>query len=568
MDKLGNQSMEKLEYISISKIVTDPNQPRKTFSDESIQELAKSIDTSGLIQPISVRSIGKGNYMIIAGERRFRAISLLKRKEIACLVHSDLNEAQILELQIVENLQREAIDPIEESDSFLILKELGFSIEDIALKVGKSKPFVYQRISLSQLIPEFKNMVKESIIKVSYALKISALDIDRQKHLLNILDGEWESYKVDRYFKEESCDLKYANFDIEKKDIIEGVEACVSCPLNTVNRGNLFSKGKQICTNLECFNKKKSTAFLNLLEKCKKDNIVLVSSNHSFNGGYINDNDLEVKDILVKNGFIPYGYNDGVLIEKPADKISYKEYIKEYGDDWTEEELKEEYTDYLNQLKEDITEWDKALKDEQYLKAIKCSNNTLGAIDNPEILFKIDEQNIGSSEKSISNKKMDECSNEEKIQKIKARETRKKEIEGTKMLHELFDLQKSDTFDYSLIDKELSKTELLTFIFAVIENANWEDKDILKDMLGKKKSFNSLMKTVDFKLFNNFVRYFIQSQVNRYENTSINSSDINKGFFGTLKLLIPDEFKAIESKYRNAEKDREIKIKERINSLK
>jgi len=114
---MKNQTVQELK---INTIKIDPGQPRKTFSGDSLKELADSISKVGLLQPITVRPSGK-NLIIVMGERRYRACKLLKQETIRCLVR-ELDKDTILEIQIIENLQRKDVEPIEEAEAIAMLR--------------------------------------------------------------------------------------------------------------------------------------------------------------------------------------------------------------------------------------------------------------------------------------------------------------------------------------------------------------------------------------------------------------------------------------------------------------
>ena len=159
-------SKSKIEDLSqssilLSKIKPNPNQPRKNFENKSLKQLAQSIKEKGLISPITVRKLDN-KYIIVAGERRFRAHKLLKKKRIlAYIIEADSNK-DIMYMALIENIQREDLNPIEEAKGYKYLKDnLKSSITDIAKTVGKSRPAVSNALRLLKL----PNEIQESILK-------------------------------------------------------------------------------------------------------------------------------------------------------------------------------------------------------------------------------------------------------------------------------------------------------------------------------------------------------------------------------------------------------------------
>ena len=147
--------------ILLSKINPNPNQPRKKFDDKSIKQLAQSIDEKGLISPITVRQIGN-KYIIVAGERRYKAHILLKKKRILAYVIDAKSNEDVMYMALIENIQREDLNPLEEAKAYHFLKEsLESSITEIARTVGKSRPAVSNSLRLLKL-PE---QIQDSILK-------------------------------------------------------------------------------------------------------------------------------------------------------------------------------------------------------------------------------------------------------------------------------------------------------------------------------------------------------------------------------------------------------------------
>lgn len=147
-----------VEVLAISKIAANPFQPRKIFEEESLQELSESIKEHGIIQPIVVRGNGK-RYEIVVGERRYRAAKLAGLIEIPAII-KDLTEQEMMELAILENLQREDLTPIEEADAYQNLMEnLNVTQEQLAKRLGKSRPHIANLVRLLQLPDKIREQV-------------------------------------------------------------------------------------------------------------------------------------------------------------------------------------------------------------------------------------------------------------------------------------------------------------------------------------------------------------------------------------------------------------------------
>ena len=149
-----------VEKIDINKVYPNPNQPRKTFDKESLNELAESIRIHGLIQPIIVNKTDD-SYMIIAGERRFRACKLCGLTEIDAIVKNYSNK-QIAEISIIENLQREDLNPVEVAKGIRkLMDEYGLTQEKVAERIGKPRSAVANSVRILSLYPEVLELVEK-----------------------------------------------------------------------------------------------------------------------------------------------------------------------------------------------------------------------------------------------------------------------------------------------------------------------------------------------------------------------------------------------------------------------
>ena len=147
--------------ILLSKIKPNPNQPRKNFADKSLKQLAQSIDEKGLISPITVKKV-ENKYIIVAGERRYRAHKLLNKKRILAYVIDADTTKDVMYMALIENIQREDLNPIEEAKGYKYLQEnLQSSITEIAKTVGKSRPAVSNALRLLNL----PDQIQDSILK-------------------------------------------------------------------------------------------------------------------------------------------------------------------------------------------------------------------------------------------------------------------------------------------------------------------------------------------------------------------------------------------------------------------
>lgn len=170
----------KLLNLKIDKIVTNSNQPRKYFDNGKMSELKDSIKNSGLLQPITVRKILNGKYEIVAGERRYRACRELGMESIP-VIEMNVGDARGYELSVLENIQRENLNPIEEAESYLMLMEVyGYTQEKLSEKLGKTRSSVSNKMRILKLPASVKEMVKKGEISYGHARTLLSLSDEKK----------------------------------------------------------------------------------------------------------------------------------------------------------------------------------------------------------------------------------------------------------------------------------------------------------------------------------------------------------------------------------------------------
>ena len=275
--------MAEIQKLPVMLIQPSPMNPRKTFDEAKLEELAQNIEEQDLLQPITVRKISDGEthideetgevvsveprYEIVCGERRFRAWNLLANKsarynEIPCIIR-EMTDEQAFDAMITENLQRQDVDPVEEAIAFSLLLENGSPVEDIAVRFGKSIRFVQDRVKLKGLIPELIEMLRKDLIPISGAMLLAKLDTESQRKFLeDEIDKEEGATLADikDYLDNLFCVINKAQFFDDDK-FSDDIPACSGCMNNTANHGCLFYEMKgteQKCINRECFAKKQA----------------------------------------------------------------------------------------------------------------------------------------------------------------------------------------------------------------------------------------------------------------------------------------------------------------------
>lgn len=180
-DSIDNES---IKMIKIRDIEPNKNQPRKTFDKEKLEILSSSIAAHGIVQPILVKPNINGTYMIVAGERRWRAAKLAKLKEVPCVIR-ELDEPAVMEIALIENLQREDLNPIEEAEGYRRLMETcELTQEEVAEKVGRSRSAVANSLRLNNLSDRVKQMVVEGRLSQGHARALLAITDDNEQYEL------------------------------------------------------------------------------------------------------------------------------------------------------------------------------------------------------------------------------------------------------------------------------------------------------------------------------------------------------------------------------------------------
>jgi ParB/RepB/Spo0J family partition protein len=302
--------------IALAQLFPSPTNPRKRFDEAKLKELAESIKTQGVLQPILVREIleGKaswpfpnvapqtpsGRFEVIAGERRYRASKLAGLTEVPCFVRN-LTDMQVLHAQVIENLQRDDLHPIEEAEGYEKLMQQQddngklFTAESIGGEVGKSKAYIYARLKLLALCTEARQAFFDGDLDASTALLIARIPVQKlqaqalkeitrklEYNTPNIAEGDNAmSFRKARDHIQENymLDLADAPFEIEDAKLLAKTGACTECTKRTGNQPELFDdvKSKDVCTDTACFGLKKSAhvAVITKAAEANGDEVIL-----------------------------------------------------------------------------------------------------------------------------------------------------------------------------------------------------------------------------------------------------------------------------------------------------
>lgn len=254
-----------ISYIDINDIKPNSNQPRKTFDEEKLDELASSIKEHGLIQPVVLRAV-KNGYEIVAGERRWRAARKIGINEIPCIVKELTDEENML-LAIIENMQREDLNPIEEAEGIhQMIDNYGLTQEQVSKSVGKSRPYITNCLRLLKLPEVIQNYVSEGKLSSGHARAIvSSGDETKQLLLAELAIKEGLSVRQLEKLAQENREEKKANPKPRQKNAdVRRVEADLKDILGT--KVNLNQKGKKGKIEIEFYSREDLERLIELLK--------------------------------------------------------------------------------------------------------------------------------------------------------------------------------------------------------------------------------------------------------------------------------------------------------------
>lgn len=559
-------SVLQIQNLPLGKIKPDPEQPRKTFNKDALQQLSESIENHGVLQPITVRQLN-GHYVIVMGERRYRASKLAGKKTIPCIVRTYVNN-DVLEVQIIENLQRQDVEPTEEAEAIAYLSEK-YAPTEIAKRLGRTDNFIRQRLKLAGLIEGFKHFVRNGEMTISLGVGVALFAPEEQQMMLETMGEDFSAHQINRMIKDQTYDLEKASFDVTDKKLVPKVGSCIECPFNAANQGNLFGEGKMVCTKSACFETKKNKSFLYLIKKSKKENILLIPEIRQYWAD--DENNQLIISQLEKNGLKVYLLDDVEIIENPikptieAIKIEYQHY------DYSEDELKAELEEAIQSFNDELEQFITA-KEKGFVNGIVFHPETY---QNKEVFVKVIEKSkdeVTDYSAPLANRKMADCTPEEQIVKINEREIRKKQIENNKQFEEVVEMIRETK--YIDTKKTLSTDEMVAFSISLFENNvdYMSQQKYFSKFLGNTSKMTKVEMVENFKkkfkkeIFHKLIRYMLTKQVHFGESNHVNNLT-NISFYSAMQGYYKSKIASIEKEYADKRDKREARLKERITVL-
>ena len=310
------QTQSEYRNLPLAVLQESPTNPRRRFDERALEELAASVRSQGVLQPLLVRALDKEKYEIVIGARRFRAAQRAERKEVPVRIR-ELTDAQCVEIQLVENIQREGVHPMEEANAFFALLHtdgLNYDISTLAAKAGKSPAFVAQRLKLADLIPSIADAFLADQIGVGHSLEIAKLPQEQQQKAFDAaFRNVWNNGRDSRVLVplrdftawiEQNILLSLDNVPFDKGDrtLVPEAGSCAECPKRTGFNTLLFGEGvHDACSDAGCYQNKLGKYIERQI--AEKPKLVQISTNHvSRNDGPVLSRSRYVALHLAKNG--------------------------------------------------------------------------------------------------------------------------------------------------------------------------------------------------------------------------------------------------------------------------
>jgi ParB family transcriptional regulator, chromosome partitioning protein len=558
---------QQFKMVPLKDIHPDPNQPRKFYNERAMQELAASVKSKGVLQPILLRPAKKG-FNLVCGERRFRAAKDAKLTEIPAVIR-ELTDEEALELQIIENLQRKDVHPMEEAVAFKSLGEK-FTPEELSLRVGKSASYVAKRIKLNDLVPDVQEIFFGNHMTYSQALQLARMEPSVQKEILKdcgvpknwkTRKEDWQIDDIDWAISKKSFDLSRAIFKTNDPDLYPEMGGCNTCPFNSANQPLLFDDNKKrICSKPSCFNIKTHRARKQKFEQVAANpDIICIADSYLNSEG---EEDLKAaKDagvnILDKKLYETYYTADPTML---YDDWKEEERYDEEDEDFSESEAKEEYEAYVKENEEDLKKQEELIKSGEIIKAYVIAGYDSGKEkmiklkSGAEVVTAVMAGNAGDAE-ILS-----------EIAKIEQREKRSKELDAEKIWVEILGLYNKEEVRHKIfVNDTFSQSEVNAIAVAMSQKISYPHRewhDDFKQTLSKHSDFCTEMGMREI------ARMFLHDALATGYGSHIKAGSNNNLAYKVLKSYVPFEIELIEENQKGIAEQRAERVQKRIQALK
>ena len=491
--------------LSPDEIDFSPLNYRKHFRQQDLESFAEELKLHGIISSLTVRKMPTDRYELVAGERRLRAARIAKLSTVPVIV-KQLSDEQVTEIQLSENLQRENPHPMDEANAVKLMQDTDKTIDEIALRLGKSKQFVYMRLKLLNLIEPIREMFFAEVINIQEALDIATISKEGQEqffkdHCTRWKQNNFELHNLEWSLRPYKYDLKNAPFNTKDKKLLPEIGACTHCQFNSASLKSLFPEyAKQaVCTNATCYTNKCAAnlriGFMNALQIHQPAALLI--------NGESSEQIQEFLEQIPQASNLPqYDYHQITVIEEPEEP-EREEYTGNDNDDDGPVFYAQGYEAAMQEYNTEMAEYRQNLESGRYKKALIERNG-----DFYPVLFSAEPPSPNSccsNNKGATMKVVQEALKagqatpemlQEAIQAILQREERAKEIDRDKVqleVHSQFEekirvLQNNE----GLTNGDLVAVRLLIYQSLDYSSRQEVDKTLFEEIKGHEENSNEL----------------------------------------------------------------------------
>lgn len=578
-----NTPPHQVHLVKLSDIKPDPNQPRKHFHQDALNELAENVTKYGVLQAITIRPTESGFYVVF-GERRYRAAIQAGLKEIPATIRT-LTDDEALEIQIIENLQRKDVHPLEEAYALQALldkltkEKHSAPVNEIALRIGKSHKYVNTRLKLNNLYPELQDMFMMDKMSFHQAVLFSRVPFGDQKQICtNRLPKDWkerENWKLPSWAKDwidgHERELEDAPFDLTDPTLNPEMGSCVNCPYNSSNTLSLFEDDNDgpTCSNVPCFEIKRDKSFVKTLaEASEQPDVVFVAKS------YLDSEDQSNINAAEENGINVVYSSDWEDAEPPTqpdwesfyDDNTWEDFETEEEKKEHEEKLRPDFEEAVKEWEEEKAEWAKQLEIGAIKKAFIVGGNGAGTFTYVTLRKSEETEDDATDSNSASQ------SVNAEIEKINSREKRNKELDVEKVWSAIRTMALADDAKLLVIDTDLHEVERKALAMAIYSSLDYHWKHEFEEILNVKRHADTMkisnaIENITAEQFNILNRMLMISKLFPAYSTHEKSGDNYRGY--TVALLHnPTAIKEIELQQQEKAEKRADRVKQRVAALK
>lgn len=496
---------DNIQQIAIDRVDFNPKNHRKLYSHAALKDFAKVLTVHGIIHALTLRPKEDGRFELVSGERRLRAALIAKFTHVPAIV-KQYTDAEVNEIQLSENLQREDPHPLHIAQAIGIMKDSGQSVRQIATRLGKSPGFVYIRLKLLSLTEDFQEMFLAAVLNIDQAFEIASLSADSQEDLFTEECADWKdrptfrlrslAYLLDRY----KYDLDRAPFDITNRKLVPAAGACTGCPHNTACLKTLFPElaKEKLCTNSSCYTDKCNAHFKMQL----RDEVDLHQPAAFIR--YDHDSSLIDETLAGFSSISQFLYNDVTICREPHqpdrdmymvtpeydnEEIEEEESEEEEAEDTEpeEEQLDEEaYAEAMHEYTEDLAAFERDIQDGTIKKGLIVTERTfssyyfrIGKVENKNNTVKVTAKQV---QEAIKSKTATPELLQAEIKRLEEREERSKELDTEKVhltVHEQF----CDHIGTQAAASSLTPTDAVAARLLVYQSLSSKGRDAIKELM-------------------------------------------------------------------------------------